>query len=228
MYKYTRNTAETETSEKGNMASLVGHIGPFDESAEQWSSYTERFECFVLANKINSDVVVPTFLSVMGGKTYNLLRSLVQPAKPSDCSYEQIITTLKKHFSPKPLIIAERFRFHKRNQEEGESISQFVAVLKQLSEHCEFGRTLNDTIRDRLVCGLRSETIQKRLLTESNLTLERAIEVSTSMEMAAKEAQHLSASSQIHRVQTEKQKPKLNKPCYRCGKSGHQDRKSVV
>ena len=30
MYKYTRNTAETETSEKGNMASLVGHIGPFD------------------------------------------------------------------------------------------------------------------------------------------------------------------------------------------------------
>ncbi|KAL7891847.1 hypothetical protein AOLI_G00013230 [Acnodon oligacanthus] len=66
------------------MASLFGHIGPFDESAEQWSSYTERFECFVVANKIKPDVVLPIFLSVMGGKTYNLLRSLVQPAKPRE------------------------------------------------------------------------------------------------------------------------------------------------
>ena len=82
----------------------------------------------------------------------------------------------KTHYSPKPLIIAERFRFHKRNQEEGESISQFVAVLKQLSEHCEFEHFLNDTIRDRLVCGMRSGAIQKRLLTESNLTLQNAIE----------------------------------------------------
>ncbi|XP_061892213.1 uncharacterized protein LOC133642088 [Entelurus aequoreus] len=67
----------------------------------------------------------------------------------------------------------KRFRFHKRNQEEGESVSQFIAVLKRLSEHCEFGLSLNDTIRDRLVCGLRSEAIQKRLLTEADLTLEK-------------------------------------------------------
>lgn len=101
---------------------------------------------------------------------------------------------------PKPLIIAERFRFHKRNQQDGESISQFVAVLKWLSEHCEFDQSLSDTIRDRLVCGFRSEAIQKRLLTESNLTLQKAIEISTSMEMAAKEAQQLSASAQLHKV----------------------------
>lgn len=86
---------------------------------------------------------------------------------------------LGNQYSPKPLIIAERFRFHKRNQEEGETVSQFVAVLKQLSEHCEFGLSLNDTIRDRLVCGLRSEAIQKRLLTEANLRLEKATEIAT-------------------------------------------------
>lgn len=42
--------------------------------------------------------------------------------------------------------------------------SQFVAVLKQLSEHCEFGQSLSDTIGDRLVCGLRSKSILKQLL----------------------------------------------------------------
>jgi hypothetical protein len=33
------------------------------------------------------------------------------------------------HLSPKPLSIAERFRFHKRKQLEGESINDYVAVL---------------------------------------------------------------------------------------------------
>lgn len=156
----------------------------------------------------------------MGSKTYNLLHSLVQPNKPGDGSFKDIVALLQEHYAPKPLTIAERFRFHKRKQLEGESIAQFVAVLKRLSEHCEFGTVLNDTIRDRFVCGLCSKTIQKRLLCESNLTLEQAIEISVSMEMAAKEAQELSVSSQVHKVYSEKMRPD-GKACYRCGKSGH-------
>lgn len=85
-------------------------------------------------------------------------------------------------------MIAERFCFHKRNQEEGKTLTMFVAALKKLSKHCEFGDVLNDTIRDRLLCGLRSEAIQKRLLSESNLTLQKATKISVSMELAAKEA----------------------------------------
>lgn len=42
----------------------------------------------------------------------------------------------------------------------------FVAALHKLAEHCEFGDVLNDSLRDRLVCGLRNEAIQKKLLTE--------------------------------------------------------------
>ncbi|KAL1255339.1 hypothetical protein QQF64_013400 [Cirrhinus molitorella] len=139
------------------MAGLIGSIGSFDESIEQWSAYTERFDYFVLANEIKVEAIVPTFLTVMGVKTFNLLRSLTQPDKPGDKSYQELVSLLKEHNSPKPLIIAERFRFHKRNQQGGESISQFVAVLKRLSEHCEFGQSLSDTLRDRLVCGLRRD-----------------------------------------------------------------------
>ena len=68
----------------------------------------------------------------------------MQPDKPGDKSHDEIVTILGNHYSPKPLINAERFRFHKRNLEEGESVSQFVAVLKWLSEQ-QFGLSLNDT-----------------------------------------------------------------------------------
>ncbi|KAL7856631.1 hypothetical protein SRHO_G00155300 [Serrasalmus rhombeus] len=181
------------------MAGIVGSIGPFDASVEQWSSYTERFDYFVLANGIEGDKIVPTFLSVMG-------RSLVQPAKPGSKTYGTIVEILSGHFSSKPLVIAERFRFHKRSQEEGESIANFVAALKGLAEHCAFDTVLKDTIRDRLVCGLRSEAIQKRLLTEHTLTLEKAIEISTSMELAAKEAHQLSTNVKLHKVSAERNK----------------------
>ncbi|KAJ8348953.1 hypothetical protein SKAU_G00275420 [Synaphobranchus kaupii] len=67
----------------------------------------------------------------MGPKTFNLLRCLVQPDRPGTKSYAAIVTTLTAHFSPKPLVIAERFRFHKRNQEEGESVTVFVAALRR-------------------------------------------------------------------------------------------------
>lgn len=210
------------------MAGVIGNIGEFDENVEQWSSYTERFEYFLQANAIGDEKIVPTFLSVIGAKTFTLLRSLVQPRKPGEKTYDEIVAVLSAHFSPKPLVIAERFRFHKRNQEEGETVTMFVAALKKLSEHCEFGDVLNDTIRDRLVCGLRSEAIQKRLLSESILTMQKATEISVSMELAAKEAQHFSSSDKVHKLSADMRtfqnspgKASNNATCFRCGKVGH-------
>ena len=53
----------------------------------------------------------------------------------------------------------------------------FVAALRKLAEHCEFGAGLNDTLRGRLVCGLRDDAAQRKLLTVSDLTLEQAISI---------------------------------------------------
>lgn len=200
------------------MAGVIGSVGPFDENVEQWSSYTERFGYFVLANEIEDEKKVPTFLSVIGPKTFNLLRNLVQPATPGSKTFDEIVDTLTKHFSPKPLVIAERFRFHKRNQEEGESVTVFVAALRKLAEHCEFKDALNDTLRDRLVCGLRNEAAQKKLLTEIDLTLEKAINISVTMEMASKEAQQLNATGKVHKIANQSN---AQGPCFRCGRTGH-------
>ena len=42
----------------------------------------------------------------------------------------------------------------------------YVAVLKKLAAHCNFGANLNETLQDRLVCGLHNAQMQKRLLSE--------------------------------------------------------------
>jgi hypothetical protein len=69
-------------------------------------------------------------------------------------------------------------------QRDDENINTYVAEIKKLSEHCEFGTALNDSLRDRFVCGLYNESIQKRLLVETSLTFEKALKLAVAMETA--------------------------------------------
>ena len=98
----------------------------------------------------------------MGAKTCKLVRSLVAPEDPKDNSYEDLAKLLQDHFMPKPSAIVQRFRFNARSQQPGETIAMFLAELRHLSEHCEFGITLDEMLRD-----IR---IQRRLLVEPKLT----------------------------------------------------------
>ena len=108
----------------------------------------------------------------------------------------------------------------------GESIADYVAQLRHLSAHCEFGEYLNDALRDRLVCGMRSESAQKRLLSESDLTFKRALELSQGMEAAERNAKALkgteAAVKKVSPSQYAKNSaPTTRVPCYRCGRSNH-------
>lgn len=94
------------------MAGVIGSVGPFDESMEQWSCYTEPFDYFNTASGIANEKFVHTFLSVISPKTFNLLCNFLKPDKPGSKTYKEIMDTLTKHFSPKPFAIAERFKFH--------------------------------------------------------------------------------------------------------------------
>ena len=71
------------------------------------------------------------FLTLIGSKAYGILRDLVSPAKPAEKTYAQL--TMADHFSPKPVTIADRFRFQQRTQREGESVSEYLAQPRKLT-----------------------------------------------------------------------------------------------
>ena len=143
------------------------------------------------ANGIEESKQVPALLTAIGGQTYALLRNLLAPAKPNTKTFAQLKEALKQHYDPKPLVIAERFYFHRRCQQAGESIAEYIAELRRLATNCEFGENLEQALRDRLVCGLKHEPTQKRLLTEASLTLAKAIEIAQSTESAERNALQL-------------------------------------
>ncbi len=118
---------------------VFGAIKAFNPEVDRIAPYLERMALFMMANKINppttegaEDDRVPVFLSIIGGKIYSLLRDLLAPSLPKDCPYDVLVSTLKKHFEPSPVVIAERFHFHRQNQTTGESVAEFLAELNAL------------------------------------------------------------------------------------------------
>ena len=135
-------------------SSFIGQVEEFIPGSD-WKHYVERVEMFFEVNSVAEDEKVPTILTLMGNKMYALLRNIVSPRRPRDLSFEEIVDNLAKHLDPKPIVIAERFKFHKAEQQESESIRDFLARLKKLAETCEFGGYREEAIRDRFVCGLK-------------------------------------------------------------------------
>ena len=153
---------------------------------------------YFAANKIeNADQQRAILLSVCGPATYRLIRNLVSPKKPTEFKIDELIDIVRKHHDPKPSAIVQRFRFNSRNRHTGESIAAYVAQLRQLAEHCEYGTTLNDMLRDRLVCGVDDLRIQRHLLAEPQLTFDKAFEIAMASESAEKNVKDLQSGAQL-------------------------------
>ena len=82
------------------------------------------------------------------------------------------------------MVTIQRFKFNSRSRQEGESVATFVAALRHLAIHCEYGVSLSDMLRDRLICGVNDDRIQRRLLAEAKIDFTKALAVAQAMETA--------------------------------------------
>lgn len=113
---------------------------------------------------------------------YGLLRHLVQPNKPKNKTFDEIVTALKQHFEPKLLLVAERFRFNWCNQKANQLVAHYVAELKQCAANCVFSANLDASLQDRYVSRIQNKACQRRLHSENDLTFAKAFEIALNME----------------------------------------------
>ena len=102
---------------------VIGQVPEFSPETDSLTAYVERVKLFIQANGIEDTRKVPILLSVIGGKTYDLPTNFLAPTNPKDKMLDELT----------PLVIAERFHFHKRNQAHGES----VTVCRRTEEVCK-------------------------------------------------------------------------------------------
>ncbi|XP_026006849.1 synaptotagmin-14 isoform X2 [Astatotilapia calliptera] len=207
----------------------IGTLVAFDPKNQTWDEYTEILEQFFVANGIDdAEKQRAILISVVGAATYSLMRNLLSPAKPKDKTFQELVLLMKNHFDPKPSEIVQRYKFDSRSRKPNETVMEYVAELRRLAQDCNYGNTLQQMLRDRIVCGIKEDRIQRRLLSEIDLTFDKALSIAVAMETANKNAQDLQTSGasakcfSLARGQQESRTFKAeNKECYRCKGTKH-------
>ena len=204
----------------GTKMSTFGNIGEFSTEEASFTSYKERVEAYFIANDIDNI------------EKQKSLRDLLIPIKPLKSTMKFIFETLEKHFEPKPCEIVERFRFNTCERKETQTTGDYVAELRKLSEFCNYNNKLDEHIRDRLVCGIKDNRIERRLLSEGDFNLQKALEICWAMEQAERNMVILERVPEplpIHFMKNKEVKQKYNQnsnnqtKCMICGRTGHEN-----
>ena len=177
-------------------------VEPFDPTLEQIDDYKELFDYFCIAHGIAEAKQKALFFTRIGQTMYMKLKTWVSPKNLSDLSLDEIVVQLKSQISVQTVEIAERYRFFKRLQKDGESVVEYMSQLRSLAKTCKFEAYLDTALRDQFVCGLKDQRIQQELLRICDLMLTKALNKSRSMEIVLKKTEYTGARKSDSRRST--------------------------
>eukprot|EP00731_Ephydatia_muelleri_P020882 Em0013g609a len=170
------------------MAVAFGHIREFELGTESITAYLERVQLYFVANDVANEKKMAVLLSVIGSKTYVLLRSLLHPEAPKEKTFDQLAKTLKEHLEPKPQTIVERFHFHRRNQEQIRSEDVETATTAVTTDVTK--RINNLDLAKALGVAQAMEAAQKNALQFKDLSVGRVKLDPKGSQVAEKTVQH--------------------------------------
>ena len=75
---------------------------------------------------------------------------MLSPTKPDEKTFEELSKLVQDHLNPEPSEVIQRYKFHSKVRSHGQSVSEFVAELRELSEKCKFGDQLEDFFKKKL------------------------------------------------------------------------------
>ena len=115
-------------------------------------------------------------IASLGKQAHKLLKSYCQPKKLTDFKYDELTNVLVDKLAPTSInYVNEQFKFNLIKQETMESLSVFMARIKDQATHCKFGAEYDNMVRNRFITGLRDSKIRSTLIDQSMTIKDGAI-----------------------------------------------------
>ena len=80
----------------------------------------------------------------------------------------------------------ESYYFYQRIQKKNETVIEYLTELRRLAAKCNIGQVLVRALRDKFVCGIKNEIILKRLLSEPDFTITKALKLAQAVKVVDK------------------------------------------
>ncbi|XP_037069122.1 myosin heavy chain, muscle-like isoform X2 [Pollicipes pollicipes] len=166
-----------------DMTPLNQHIEPFDPDSSSWAEWEERLELFFEYSGITDERKKKvSFLTACGRKAYAVLRSLIAPRKPMDVPLAELLLVMQGQEDSDLSVTISRRKFGSRVRRAGQQVADYAAVLRQNAIDCCFGDTLGVRLLEQLIFGIADDQMQRRLLSEKNLSFSSAVAICRTME----------------------------------------------
>ena len=143
--------------------------------SENWKIFEEVYTDYATATELKDTIQVATLKTLMGKECKQVLNCLDLLAGRLKKT-ATILESLRQHFSPERNVLYKRYLFCSVEQQQNETVDQYVLRLRHLSESCKFTALHDKMIRDWLVLGCGDKAARARLFHEKECTLQRAIE----------------------------------------------------
>ena len=131
-----------------------------------WKKFRRVWDNYEIASRLkneNKELRTATLLTCIGPDALEIYDGLAFSSEAEKTDIDVVLQKLGAYYVGVTNEIYERYNFNRRVQEESESVDSFVAALRTLAKTCNYG-TLTDTlIRDRMVVGVRDNSLRKKI-----------------------------------------------------------------
>ena len=167
---------------------------PFDFSnTDDWPKWIRRFERFRQSSELSGkseENQISTLIYSMGDAADDIYQSF-RLTDERERSYEVVKKKFDDYFMKKKNVIYERAKFNMRRQEEAEPVDAFITALYNLASKCDYGTLNDELIRDRIVVGIRNQSLSEKMQLDETLTLEKAARMARESEAVKKQQPQL-------------------------------------
>ena len=170
--------------------SLEGNV------AENWRKWKQRFQLYMEASgsmKKPEKQRVAIFLHLVGEEALEIYNTF--SLSTAEQKLDVLFQKFEDYCNPRRNITFERHKFFTCVQEPTEGIDQYVTELRTKASTCEFGVLCESLIRDRIVCGIRCDTMREKLLQENELSLQKAIDMCRASEFSKRQTKSITEES---------------------------------
>lgn len=198
-----------------------------------YKEWIQQFNWFAVATQLSKkpgEVQAATLMATIGTEAAVVFNTF----KLTDAEQVDIQVIKQKfsdYFNPKSNTTYERYVFNILKQEMDETFDEFLTKARTQLLKCDYGDLADSLLKDKIVIGVLCEEIRKKLLAETELTLEKAINLCRANERASKHFGEMQTREQntVESVRTTKSNSKVKSnsskeisddeqfDCKRCG-----------
>ena len=145
-----------------------------------------------------SDLVkIGIMLSHAGKEARDVYKTLEWAAEGDQNKINKVLEAFQRYCSPRKNIIYERYGYWTIQQEDDESVDAYLTRIRMKIDLCEYDKegwppaVHQELIRYKFVFGLTDDNLKERLLRETDVILDKAVETAQRAESSKKQIKEM-------------------------------------